>query len=739
MKSLIGCLLMGLIVVAGCSGSDDKGTPENPEPDIKWMTGDVSDTAVSDTAVPDVALPETSTDIGPADLADAGSDTACQPQCLDKQCGDDGCGGKCGQCPENHVCLEDGTCLCFPSCTGKECGSDGCDGDCGDCPQGWQCDNGTCNQTCIPDCEGKECGDDGCDGVCGLCNILNHECIEGACVCVPDCEEKECGDDGCWGTCGECVDPQQECQQGKCVCKPDCEGKECGDDGCGGLCGFQECKDIDEDGVPDDEDAFPNDPTEWADSDADGTGDNADLDDDNDGLLDTEEADFGTDCNITDPLNPDTDSDGVKDSADAYPNDPFPAFLIMQKNNGHMWVFLTDDAGGFQDPIEVGADLPWECAETEKCDPVCQAGTHCEVGQCVADNPDACPQACSDGFVCRSLQYRSIYIADFDSDGLMDFIAHSWPKKESGTMSLWFFYRLEEGGSFPQTYVGEVPETVAGVVADVNSDFRFDFVKYWAQHPDYYGSGGAYSFLGGGPMTNAECVIGQPAEGCTFSSVNPALDVTPQISGQWGFSQAWQAADMDGDLNQDLVFGTYASGGSSDTKIYLSLGNGDGTFQQASHITTHPGSKGPANSFLFADFTGDQVGDVLLGFDDDGDAGSGWLYTGNVQGVFSSVGTKVLDLNPDCNSGCGDKVGVCHTAKVFDFNFDGAMDVVTGHQYCDAQPNCYVWTAPDSILQVHYGNGDGTFQSAMTVYKALGSFEATAFAVPTRICPWYVL
>jgi len=66
--------------------------------------------------------------------------------------------------------------------------------------------------------------------------------------------------------------------------------------------------DTDSDGVPDDEDDFPNDPGETTDTDGDGTGDNADTDDDNDGLSDTEEATYGTD-----PLNPDTDGDGVSD------------------------------------------------------------------------------------------------------------------------------------------------------------------------------------------------------------------------------------------------------------------------------------------------------------------------------------------------------------------------------------------------------------------------------------------
>ena len=53
--------------------------------------------------------------------------------------------------------------------------------------------------------------------------------------------------------------------------------------------------DSDSDGVPDDSDAFPNDPTEQLDTDGDGIGNNADHDDDGDGTPDVIDLD---------PLNP---------------------------------------------------------------------------------------------------------------------------------------------------------------------------------------------------------------------------------------------------------------------------------------------------------------------------------------------------------------------------------------------------------------------------------------------------
>jgi hypothetical protein len=133
------------------------------------------------------------------------------------------------------------------------------------------------------------------------------------------------------------------------------------------LIGNREDPDDDNDGVLDADDAFPYDDTESADTDGDGIGNNADDDDDNDGVLDvnddlpldatdstdsdgdgvgdatdddddndgltdayelaTQDPKTGEDKETTDPLNPDSDGDGVSDGptetseGDAFPND----------------------------------------------------------------------------------------------------------------------------------------------------------------------------------------------------------------------------------------------------------------------------------------------------------------------------------------------------------------------------------------------------------------------------------
>lgn len=74
--------------------------------------------------------------------------------------------------------------------------------------------------------------------------------------------------------------------------------------------------DLDGDGTPNGDDQLPRDPGEHVDTDGDGLGNTSDLDDDDDGLLDAEEISLGTDGVLTDPIDVDTDGDGVRDLPD---------------------------------------------------------------------------------------------------------------------------------------------------------------------------------------------------------------------------------------------------------------------------------------------------------------------------------------------------------------------------------------------------------------------------------------
>ena len=68
--------------------------------------------------------------------------------------------------------------------------------------------------------------------------------------------------------------------------------------------------DTDSDGVPDEKDPFPNDSTEWKDTDGDGIGDNVDPDAENDGMPDEWEERYGLNPLVNDALD-DLDGDTV--------------------------------------------------------------------------------------------------------------------------------------------------------------------------------------------------------------------------------------------------------------------------------------------------------------------------------------------------------------------------------------------------------------------------------------------
>lgn len=96
--------------------------------------------------------------------------------------------------------------------------------------------------------------------------------------------------------------------------------------------------DTDSDGVNDNMDAFPNDPNESVDTDGDGTGDNADA--------------FPTDPSET----MDTDSDGVGDNSDSAPNDPNVTLALVNVTlplEGGQQINIIAD---FDDPTAIQVD-----------------------------------------------------------------------------------------------------------------------------------------------------------------------------------------------------------------------------------------------------------------------------------------------------------------------------------------------------------------------------------------------
>jgi hypothetical protein len=442
--------------------------------------------------------------------------------------------------------------------------------------------------------------------------------------------------------------------------------------------------DQDSDGVPDDQDAFPEDPEEWNDNDSDGTGDNADTDDDNDGIGDEEELEYGDDCVLSDPFSEDGDDDGILDVNDPYPLDPFPEFVVNANDEGTFYFFLSNRDGTFQDQLEWGDDI--------------------------GDD------------------YRVFAIADFDMDGKMDFIGHNATADIDDEYDMYFFYRTEKEDEFVQIYVGKTEIRPGGLVADLDGDDRFDIVSWSVDKPNYIASATGYAFLNNGNIRTAPCAVADwPDTSCAFTRREAFhLGSGSEVDGEWGLRIARQSMDITGDGVKDLVMATYASGAATSAPLYRLDGNGDGTFQDPTPLFTH---QFPVNSAVFADFDGDEIGDVILGLDDDGDPGQAWIYLGTGMGTFEATSYEAFDIEPGIESG-SDEPGTTSSARTFDFDFDGDMDIMVGHNYQSA------WSGP-SRIDVYLGNGDGTFLDPIQMGPSIDSTLGNSFAIPQRLCPWY--
>ena len=456
--------------------------------------------------------------------------------------------------------------------------------------------------------------------------------------------------------------------------------------------------DRDGDGVGDNLDPFPNDPDESHDNDFDGLGDNEDTDDDNDGLSDLEEAAYGSDCAISSPLKADTDGDGIEDDLDPYPRDPHPEFIVRKAENEFIDLFLSNRDGTFSDAVQIGEAIE-------------------HMGS--------------------PLTYDFFVVGDFDGNGVMDFLGQSSPLVDGQSeRNVYFFVRDLKADEFQQRFIGTTSELIHGVVADVNQDFGFDLVTTRLTRAGNITGGQVMAYLNNG-RPGAVCVIGdRPDDGCFFNRV-PVLDITPTVQNQWVMRFAFQAVNLNpqADSFPDLTLVTYASGGNAPSQVYSLSGRGDGTFDQPVLRLTHNPRRqlAPANTVLFADFDNDGVGDIMMGFDDDGQAGSAWTYFGMGDGDFFDMPIEALDLNPGNQremGGGSEFLGRESSGRTFDFDFDGNSDLIVGYHHIN-------YDSPGQT-RVYRGNGNGTFGPEFSVIGP-ESARPGRFAIPQRLCPRFVI
>lgn len=456
--------------------------------------------------------------------------------------------------------------------------------------------------------------------------------------------------------------------------------------------------DADEDGVCDElDDDCPDDPNGYADTDGDGDCDGED-DNDGDGISNAEELVLGVDCSTSDPDDADSDDDGENDNEDLYPLDPFPEYVLWRNDAGTIDIGLSNRDGTFQ-PIQ-------------------------QIGTPFGDTTNT------------NYRYIGFSISDYDGNGRTDFLAYgdADPSDPTNALDLWWFGRVAGPASFSQRLVEtNLPGGFISGVADVDNDDDVD-AYHLVRTPSsqgYITDLVLYSFLNQGTIATATCAwTDDPLNpnGCAFVR-QFAADLEDYGDGKWIARVSRDAVDVDGDGNRDLIAVTHSSGGTSPSPHTLLVGDGAGNFAVTSHeFFSHSAS--PVNSIMFADFDNDDLGDLIVGLDDDGDAGSAWFYPGQYTSaagyyVNTTSAFEAFDLNPGAESG-GENFGVTASARSFDFDFDGNEDVIVG--YNNSQP----WNPPSETV-LYLGNGNGTFGTP-TILRSFTNGFGQSFTIPKRLC-----
>jgi len=284
---------------------------------------------------------------------------------------------------------------------------------------------------------------------------------------------------------------------------------------------------------------------------------------------------------------------------------------------------------------------------------------------------------------------ESIAVGDVNGDGKPDLLVLNLCSAAScGSSSVGVLLGNGNGTFQPATtFSSGGAASLSLAVADVNGDGRLDLI---VANCLFYGSIDPCPGVGG-PLS----VLLGNGDG-TFRP--PVTYGTGGIAGS--FSVA--VADVNGDHKPDLLVTNWmTSGGNSDGNVGVLLGNGDGTFQPAVIYD----SGGPeAFSVAVADVNADGKPDVVVG----NRIGLGVLL-GNGDGTFNPAVSYDL-----FGAGAG-------FVAVADVNGDGKPDLLVA--MC---ANAEFWFCNDAV-SVLLGNGDGTFQAAVTY--ASGGYTATSLAV----------
>jgi hypothetical protein len=289
-------------------------------------------------------------------------------------------------------------------------------------------------------------------------------------------------------------------------------------------------------------------------------------------------------------------------------------------------------------------------------------------------------------------QTASIAVSDVNGDGKPDLlVTNDCAINDTNCFNTTVSVLLGNGDGTFQSAVSYEDSGVLGAsiaVADVNGDGKPDVLLASAcVNNDNCANGAVGVLLGNGDGTFQAPV-----------SYNPAGN-----DGEW-----IAVADVNGDGKPDLVVAGRCIGSCANGVVSVLLGNGEGTFQPA--VNYNSGGYDGALSVAVADVNGDGKPDLLVANEcvDSSNCSNGGVgvLLGNGDGTFQAPVTY-------SSGGYG-----ANSVVVADVNGDGHPDLLVAN----------VANVSNSVVSVLLGNGDGTFQSAVSYDSGGESVNSIAVA-----------
>ena len=283
---------------------------------------------------------------------------------------------------------------------------------------------------------------------------------------------------------------------------------------------------------------------------------------------------------------------------------------------------------------------------------------------------------------------ESVALGDVNGDGKLDILAVSECNSDcsSGAVNV----LLGNGDGTFQTAVAYntgAPYSTFLTVGDANGDGKLDLLVVDPCTSSQSCSTGALSvLLGNGDGTFQTAVIyGSGAQS----------------------PQGIAAADLNGDGKLDVAMVSQCNSDCSSGVVSVFLGNGDGTFQNATNFNSG-GVYG--DSVAIGDVNGDGHPDLLVA----SQCNNSSNCTSGALGVLLGNGDGTFQTAVQYPSGGQ----WAQSLALADLNADGKLDVVVSNE-CQSDSNCQNGSATSVLL----GNGDGTFQLSASYASGSTNFD----------------